>query len=73
MDDVPSIAVTLFAEHKLDPFFFDYSLAWVTNVTKTSFTACIHEAVLFSGKMCIVSKQVAVQPRYSHVAGSSFK
>jgi hypothetical protein len=50
MNAVPSIALTLYAKHKLDPFFFDYTLTWAKNVTSSGFTACVHEAVLFSGQ-----------------------
>jgi hypothetical protein len=35
--------------HKLNPFFLDYSLTWAENITTHGFTACLLEAVLFSG------------------------
>jgi hypothetical protein len=45
----PVVILQLYAIHKLNPFFLDYSLTWAENITTHGFTACLHEAVLFSG------------------------
>jgi len=50
MERVPSVVVSLYATHSLEPFILDYSLVWTEGVTATGFRACVHEAVLFSGE-----------------------
>jgi len=47
---VPAVILQLMVTHKLQPFFLDYTLVWTKNVTRDGFTACLHEAVLFSGQ-----------------------
>jgi hypothetical protein len=60
LEAIPAIALSLYASHKLDPFFFDYSLVWATDVKTTGFTACVHEAVLFSGGHIAYISYVAI-------------